>query len=394
MSRVLRAPRLIATLLVVELLDEVAGGVLGAALPQIRTDLDLSYGQIGALFGVPAILGNLIEVPFGVLADRGHRRRLILGGGMAFTAGLAAMAGAPAYAVLLGAVIVYYPASGAFVGLSQAVVVDTDPERGEALMARWTLAGSVGVVAGPLLYASVIAVGGSWRVALALVAASFAVAVLAVARVPIEEAGHGEDEAPPGWRDAVAVARERTVLAATALLHLSDLLGDVLTAFLALYLVDVAGFGPGDAALGLAVWAGAGLIGDGLAVPVLDRFDGRRVVRITAVVAAGLYAAVLVVDPMSAKVVLLALLGLSTVGWYPVLQARYYATMPGRSGVAVSFGSASGILAGGIPLALGLVAERFGLESMMWLLLVGPLALIAGLRRPPDGSAAADVDDA
>ena len=381
MFRAPRACRLVATLLLVELLDELAGGTLGAALPQLRTDLGLTYGQIGALFAIPAVVGNLIEVPFGVLADRGLRRRLVLGGGVAFTAALVAMAGAPTYAVLLTAFVVYYPASGAFVGLSQAVLVDTDPARGEALMARWTLAGSVGVVAGPLLYATVVALGGGWRLAVALVAVLFAFGVAAVSRVSIAEAPH-EDEAPrPGWRDLVAAAKQRSVQAAAVLLQLSDLLGDVLTSFLALYLVDEAGLGPGAAALGLAVWAGAGLVGDALAVPVLDRLDGRVVVRLSAVVAAGLYAALLLVDPLPAKLALLALLGLATAGWYPVLQARFYAALPGRSGVAVSLGSVSGILFGIVPLSLGLVAEQFGLAPMMWLLLAGPLVLVIGLRR-------------
>ena len=258
MFRAPRARRLVVTLLLVELLDELAGGTLGAALPQLRTDLGLTYGQIGALFAIPAVVGNLIEVPFGVLADRGLRRRLVLGGGVAFTAALVAMAGAPTYAVLLTAFVVYYPASGAFVGLSQAVLVDTDPARGEALMARWTLAGSVGVVAGPLLYATVVALGGGWRLAVALVALLFAFGVAAVSRVSIAEAPH-EDEAPrPGWRDLVAAAKQRSVQAAAVLLQLSDLLGDVLTSFLALYLVDEAGLGPGAAALGLAVWAEPG----------------------------------------------------------------------------------------------------------------------------------------
>ncbi len=381
MYRALLAPRLLAVLLVVEFLDELAGGVLGAALPQLRTDLSLSYGQVGALVAVPAVVGNLIEVPFGVLADRGHRRRLVVGGGVAFTAALAVMAVAPGYAVLLGAVVVYYPASGAFVTLSQAVLVDTDPARGAALMARWTLAGSVGVVAGPLLYGAVVAAGGTWRVALGVVAALFSVGTVAVARLAIGEATLDDDDTPPGWRDVLAAARRRSVLAATALLHLSDLLGDVLTVFLALYLVDVAGLSPGGAALGLALWAGAGLVGDGLAVAVLDRLDGRLVVRATALAVTGIFAAMLLVDPIPVKLALVALLGLATAGWYPVLQARFYASMPGRSGIAVSLGSASGILAGAIPLALGYVAGRVGLEPMMWLLLAGPLALIAGLRR-------------
>jgi FSR family fosmidomycin resistance protein-like MFS transporter len=381
MYRALLAPRLLAVLLVVEFLDELAGGVLGAALPQLRTDLSLSYGQVGALVAVPAVVGNLIEVPFGVLADRGHRRRLVVGGGVAFTAALAVMAVAPGYAVLLGAVVVYYPASGAFVTLSQAVLVDTDPARGAALMARWTLAGSVGVVAGPLLYGAVVAAGGTWRVALGVVAALFSVGTVAVARLAIGEAAPDDGEPPPGWRDVLAAARRRQVLAATALLHLSDLFGDVLIVFLALYLVDVAGLSPGGAALGLALWAGAGLVGDGLAVAVLDRLDGRLVVRATALAVTGIFAAMLLVDPIPVKLALVALLGLATAGWYPVLQARFYASMPGRSGIAVSLGSASGILAGAIPLALGYVAGRVGLEPMMWLLLAGPLALIAGLRR-------------
>ena len=209
----------------------------------------------------------------------------------------------------------------------------------------------------------------------------FAFGVAAVSRVSIAEAPH-EDEAPrPGWRDLVAAAKQRSVQAAAVLLQLSDLLGDVLTSFLALYLVDEAGLGPGAAALGLAVWAGAGLVGDALAVPVLDRLDGRVVVRLSAVVAAGLYAALLLVDPLPAKLALLALLGLATAGWYPVLQARFYAALPGRSGVAVSLGSVSGILFGIVPLSLGLVAEQLGLAPMMWLLLAGPLVLVIGLRR-------------
>ena len=382
MPRARRAPRLVLALLFVELLDELAGGAIGAALPHLRTDLALSYGQVGALFAVPAVVGNLIEVPFGLLSDRGHRRRLVLGGGIVFTAALVVMAGAPSYAVLLVAFVLYYPASGAFVSLSQAVLVDSDPDRGEALMARWTLAGSIGVVAGPVLVAVVFAVGGTWRVALASVAGLFVLGVVAMARVPIAETTVADGEPRPGWRDVVAAVRRRAVLVAVVLLDASDLLGDVLGAFLALYLVDVAGLEGGAAALGLAVWAAAGLVGDALAVPVLDRLEGRLVVRVSAVVAGALYAGVLLVEAPAAKLALVALLGLCTAGWYPVLVARFYATMPGRSGVAVTVASLAGIASGTVPLALGLLAQRYGLGPTMWLLLLGPVVLVAALRPP------------
>jgi MFS transporter, FSR family, fosmidomycin resistance protein len=113
---------------------------------------------------------------------------------------------------------------------------------------------------------------------------------------------------------------------------------------------------------------------------VLDRLEGRVVVRVSAVGAAVLYVAMLVVDPAPAKIALLALLGVCTAGWYPVLLSRYYATMPGRSGVAVSVSSVAGIASGVVPLTLGLLAERFGLGPTMWLLLAGPVVLLAALR--------------
>jgi FSR family fosmidomycin resistance protein-like MFS transporter len=379
MHRALRARRLVLTLLFVELLDELADGALDAVLPSVRTDLGLSYVQVGALFAVPALLGNLIEVPFGVLADRGHRRRLVVGGGTVFSLAMLAMAGAQTYLMLLAAFVAYYPASGAFVSISQAILVDSDPERSESLMVRWTLAGSIGVLAGPILAAAVFTVGGSWRVVMALVATCFVAGVVAATRVPIRETVHGA-EAPPGWREVAGALRRRSVLGALVLLDLADLLEDVLGIFVALYLVDVAGLDGSAAALALAVWSVGGLVGDALAVPVIDRLEGRAVVRASAAVAAMVYVAFLLVDLAPVKVALLGLLGASTAGWYAVLLARYYATMPGRSGVAVSVSSIAGIVSGAVPLTLGLIAERYGLEPTMWLLLVGPIALVLALR--------------
>ena len=56
------------------------------------------------------------------------------------------------FGLLLVSFVLFYPASGAFVSLSQATLMDLQPSRREQNMARWTLAGSIGVVAGwPLL---------------------------------------------------------------------------------------------------------------------------------------------------------------------------------------------------------------------------------------------------
>ena len=97
----------------------------------------------------------------GVLAGQGRRRRLvILGGGIVFLLTLLAVASARSFAVLLAAFVAFYPASGAFVSLTQAEIMDAWPDRQAQVMARWDLAGAAGAVAGPLLLTAVLASGG------------------------------------------------------------------------------------------------------------------------------------------------------------------------------------------------------------------------------------------
>jgi FSR family fosmidomycin resistance protein-like MFS transporter len=68
-------------------------------------------------------------------------------------------------------------------------------------------------------------------------------------------------------------------------------------------------------------------------------------------------------------------------GWYSILKAQLYASMPERSGAALALNNVSNLAGGMMPLALGLVAERFGLASMMWLLLAAPLAFLVAIPR-------------
>jgi FSR family fosmidomycin resistance protein-like MFS transporter len=54
---------------VIEFLDELVYGVREAAWPLIRSDLGLSYAQIGILLGLPAIVSGFIEPVLGLLGD-------------------------------------------------------------------------------------------------------------------------------------------------------------------------------------------------------------------------------------------------------------------------------------------------------------------------------------
>jgi FSR family fosmidomycin resistance protein-like MFS transporter len=376
----------LAAALAVELIDEFVDGAKGAAFPLIRHDLGLSYGQIGLLASVPLLLGSFLELPVGVLAGHGRRQRLtVLAGGAAFVAALVAAAFARSFPWLLAAFVVFFVASGAFVTLTQSGLMAADPARQEQHMARWDLAGSTGAVAGPLLLIAVLAIGASWRTAYLVLAVGSAVTWLAIVRyggqlvAPPVAAGPGQPGAVSRPRQVVRALRRGGVVRCIVLLQAADLLLDVLTGFLALYLVDVVHASPQQAALGVAARLVAGLAGDALLVQVLEHADGTGVMRAGTAAAAVLYPAFLLVPGVWPKLAVMAALSIATAPLYPLLQARLYGLLPGQSGTVVTLSSAAALAGGAGPLAVGFLAERFGLAWALGALILVAPGLLAGL---------------
>jgi FSR family fosmidomycin resistance protein-like MFS transporter len=373
--------------LLTELLDELVFGVNEAAWPLIRTDLTLSYVQIGLLLSVPGMVSALIEPFLGILGDVWKRRLLILGGGAFFALACFLTGLSTGFAVLMFAMCVFYPASGAFVGLSQAALMDSDPARHEQAMARWTFAGSFGVVLGPLLLSGMAFLGFGWRgVFISLAGLSVLVLIFVWRRLPGD--AHSLQAVPPladiwlGLRGAFSAVRRGEVMRWLVLLQFSDLMLDVLLGFLALYLVDVAHLTVAQAALGVAVWTGLGLLGDFLLIPLLERVRGLAYLRWSVLLELVLFPAFLLVHGLAGKYVVLGLLGFFNSGWYAILKGRLYASMPGKSGTVMTIDSLFSLLGMILPFGIGLAAQYFGLRDAMWLLLLGPLALMIGLPRP------------
>jgi FSR family fosmidomycin resistance protein-like MFS transporter len=349
---------------------------------------------------VPLLLGGLLELPLGVLAGDGrHRRLAILGGGILFVLTLLGVASARSFAVLLAAFIAFYPASGAFVSLTQAEIMDAWPDRQARLMARWDLAGSAGALAGPLLLTVVLAAGGSWRAGFGALAAIAGLTWLGAYRRPppgppaAAGAVSSEAEADAAWaqlswkeraRETVAALRSWRTLRWLLLTEVANLLVDVFTGFLALYLVDVAHLAPAVAALAIAIRLGAALAGDAALIVILERAGDLTVLRVSAAAAALLYPGFLLVPGLAPKLAALAGLSAATAMWYPILQARLYGSLPGRSSVAVTLSSAAGLAGGLGPLAVGLAAQGLGLSWALAGLAFVPVTvlLIPGRSRP------------
>ncbi len=380
-DRMRRPATFVLILLTIEFLDEFVFGAREAAWPLIRDDLGLTYTQIGLLLAAPNIFSSLVEPALGILADVWKQRLLILGGGVFFALALIVVSSVHSFLPLLIASLLFYPASGAFVSLSQAVLMDSDPSRHENNMARWTFAGSLGVVAGPLALGAAVSVGLGWRGLFTLFAALTVVLILAILPFRFPKTTHSESPATfaDGVRAALQALHRKEVIRWLTLLQFSDLLLDVLLAYLALYMVDVVHVTPQQAGIAVAVWSVVGLLGDFLLIPLLEHVPGLVYLRISALIELILYPAFLLIPGYLPKVIILGLLGFFNAGWYAILQGKLYTSMPGQSGTVTSVNNVFDLVASTIPFALGLIAQRFGLNVSLWLLLAGPLALLIGL---------------
>ncbi len=378
--------------LLIEFFDELHYGASGAALPSLRTDLALSYAQVGLLLGLPGILNTFIEPAVLLLGDTRLRKWLVVGGGLIIAAGLVVIAGAGSFPLVLLAVVVIYPASGAFVSLAQATLMDLNPGREPHMMARWSVAGSLGNLAGPLLLAGGFAIGLGWRWAYAFLAILALVLALTVLPIHFPSRQRSTDHPTPGAAGGLSslarglweALRNRRLLRWMVLLEASDLLLDIFTGYIPLYFTDVVSLSPAQVSLLLSLLMLCGLLSDILLIPLLERFPGRAVVRLSAGVVAALYAAWLLAPWLWAKIALVIVIKLTTLGWYQVLKGEAYAAAPGRSGTVGAISSVAGALSSGAAWFVGWVAAQLGLPVAMWLLLLGPLSL--SLFVPPPAS--------
>lgn len=379
-----RMRRWVLILLIVGFLDEMIYGAWEAAVPLIRDDLGMSYQQIGLVISIPAVFSVLAEPFLFILADAWHRKRIMVGGALGFAAGLILTAAAQTFTMMIAAFTLLFPSSGAFVAVSQGALVDDGSNRQEHQMARWALAGSLGVVIGPVLMWGAIQLGLGWRELFAACAVLIGLAGVGVARFRIEQPPATESinaMLKTGFRDVWQAAKQTSVRRWIILLQLGGLVMDVMLGFLALYFVDVVGVDEGRAAFAIIVLSVVGLFGDGLILPLLQRVTGVTYLRISAVAVLIIFATFLLVPGYVPKLIILALLSLGTSGWYAILQAQIYAALPGRSGTTLTLTTLSYLFGGLMPLVLGAIAQQFGLNIAMWLLIIGPISLIVGLGR-------------
>jgi FSR family fosmidomycin resistance protein-like MFS transporter len=193
-----------------------------------------------------------------------------------------------------------------------------------------------------------------------------------------------------GFQAAFSALKRGEVWRWLLLLEFSDLMMDVLFGYLALYFVDVVHVTEIQAGVAVTAWLAMGLVSDFLFIPVIDRQrDTMPYLRTTALIELFAFVIFLLVPGFVFKLIFLIAVNMFNTGWYPILQGRLYSSLPGQSASVMALGSVTAPLARFFPFLIGFLADRLGLQVAMWVLLLGPLALLIGLPRhtvplPPD----------
>jgi MFS transporter, FSR family, fosmidomycin resistance protein len=386
--------RLILILLAIECLDEVFDGARMVALPLMQSELQLSYTQIGLFSTIPNLVSTVAEPLLGIWGDTNHRKTLVIAGGFALSLATAIVAASQVWWMLLLGLALFHPASGAFVSLSQATLMDSNPAQHQQNMARWVVAGSVGALAGTLAVSATVALRWGWR------GVFVGIAVIALGLVqqlrscsfpnPQTEAASEQEAGEPisFWlrvQKALSLLRDGTVWRWLILLELADLMLDVFTGLLPLYLVAIGQLNEAQAGIVVTGCIALGLIGDFLLIPLLERVPSLRYLRFSALLVLLLFPAFLLTPNLAMKLALLIPLSLSRTGWYAILKGHLYSALPGQSSAVMLLGTIAGQLMAVVPVALGVIADRYGLDIALWGLLLAPIALLIGGRRRVGG---------
>lgn len=207
-----RAPLIVVFGLVGALLAS-GYGVLFTLLDDLRDEYGMSEAALGAVIGIGFVSGFIAQVTIAPLADRGHARRLVIGGILLDIAGLVMMAFSQSIPPLLAGRFVMGVGVGIAVPAIRRIVIVADPANLGRNLGRLLAADVTGFAAGPAVSAVLVGPLGIPAPFL-VIAAATAVLLPVVAGTYVEES---EVPSSGGQRFAFDLLRLRPFAGAVAL---------------------------------------------------------------------------------------------------------------------------------------------------------------------------------
>jgi FSR family fosmidomycin resistance protein-like MFS transporter len=365
-------------------------------MPFIQRDLELSYAEVGLLISVMHAASVVVNIPAGALVDlTGRRIAWQVMTLLALSLALLGLGAVPHYGVLMAAIA----AIGAFAVMWHPPAISYlsriyEARRGMA-MSLHTLGASFGDAAAPLAAGLTIAALGWQQTALWTAAAPLGVAALILllrGSDPIPPARHADGGGSGGF-----LAGLRTLFSDSATLMVCFTAGlrstaqSGMLAFLPLYLTNQLGVGPQWLGISLMVLQGFGAVSTGTAGGLSDRI-GRKPVMLIAT--GGLSACAFLMtttDGLPLFVAWIGAVGFFMYGARPVLHSWSLDVAPpalGGSVIGMLF-AAQSLFSIIVPVVGGLVADRYGLIPVFWMLGGAAALAFCVASRVPDRRAAA-----
>lgn len=369
--------RLTSLLLFVGLLDELSG-VAFVSMPELMAVFGGDYAATAFyVFTLPQVVSSLVEPPLLLwAARRPHARRGFVVGGL-LAMGLAyAAAGLVNHPLVFASVsAIAFIGSGVGVNLAQVTLVDAAPDRREALMARWTLLGTLGDLGTPLLLFALGLLACDYHQAFFLVG-SFTLLhalILFGRRFPTVTS---DPEADEEAEVSIGALRDRRTWLWLIVATLCSLLDEVFVALATLHLDARFHLSLGMRSLLLTACTAveaAGLVMTELALA--RGADGRRLLRLAASLTLGALLTWIFADQVGLSAAALLVLGLTSAPLWPLAKAQAFATRPKQSAAIEAASSLLGWLELVFPLLLGWVADRTSLTTALLLLSLQPFTV-------------------
>ncbi len=347
----------------------------GAMAPFISAELGLSASETGLAISVPVLVGALLRLPIGVIAQHYGRKNAALGSMVIIVIGLAI--GTFAVDTLTGVLVMggVLGVGGASFGVALSLGAGSYPTRYKGLAMGIAGAGNSGAVLA-VLFAPPLAAAYGWRTVYGLAALPIVVAFVLLWRFAQEPADRDRNQKLSDYKRLLG-NRDMWVLTLAYAVTFGGYIG--LTSFLpTLFHVQ---YGVPKESIGQYT-AGAILAGSLLRVVggwISDRVGGLRLLRWLALVICVLAGVAMTMPhPLVLTAVLIATfaaMGAGNGAVFQLLPLRF----PTVTVVAGSLVGEIGALAGGVlPGAMGVAHQRLGTFAPGFLLLAG-LALVAAI---------------
>ena len=353
---------------------DMCQGAVPALLPFLVAQRGYSYGAASALVLAATVASSIVQPLFGLASDRRSLPWLMPAGLLLAGAGLAAAGLVHPYGLTFAAITVSGLGVAAYHPEASRYANYVSGRRHATGMSLFSVGGNAGFALGPLLVTPLLLLAGPPGTAGLLIPLTLAAFLF------VRELGrlHGfRPAASGGSRDPAAPDRWGPFARLGLAVSLRSVVYFGLLTFVPLYYVATLHTSKATGNLALTAMLVAGAVGTLVGGRLADRIGTRPIFVASLATLTPLIALFLAVGPAPGVVVLAAIGGL-TIATFSVTVVMGQRLLPGRVGVAsgVTLGLSIGV--GGIAAsALGAVADRWGLNTALDVVMLAPLPALA-----------------